>query len=441
MKQLIILIILILFSFQLYATEQYNKQYNLDTPVSPTFPGQDKDSDDDSDEQSDYVAIDRHALNTPSNAESSTEKLSKYLTSTAKNDREKFRAIFRWIANNINYDTQSYFSGQPGDNTAEGVLSSRKSVCEGYSTLFNELAKHAGLESVKISGFSKGGGYKVGSKIGNKPDHAWNAVKIDDKWYLIDSTWGAGYVQNQGYVKQFQKHYFLTPPDQFIYDHLPEDSKWQLLKNPISKQEFEKLPHLKGHFFAYNLKLKSHKHGIIRTKYKVKIKLSSPEDVLFTVRLSKGSSEQNNRHLFIEKSSNTATISVYLPSKGTYTLRIFAKKRSEKKSYAWVMDYMIKSTSGMKYYFVQTFGAYHDKNAYIYYPKKGNLKSGKYISFKIKVPSADKVAVISGSKWFHLKKSGDIFKGKVKISSGRVSLMANFSDGNSYAGLLEYKGY
>jgi hypothetical protein len=47
-----------------------------------------------------FAAIDAHALNAPANVEKSVETLAKYLTAPAKNNKEKARAIFRWITHN-----------------------------------------------------------------------------------------------------------------------------------------------------------------------------------------------------------------------------------------------------------------------------------------------------------------------------------------------------
>ncbi|HPS92175.1 MAG TPA: hypothetical protein PKV33_08465, partial [Methanothrix sp.] len=48
-----------------------------------------------------YEKIDLHALNAPTSAEATIGSLATYLIEPAKNDREKARAIFRWIAENI----------------------------------------------------------------------------------------------------------------------------------------------------------------------------------------------------------------------------------------------------------------------------------------------------------------------------------------------------
>ena len=64
----------------------------------------------------------------------------------------------------------------------------RKSICAGYSNLFKKLCDYSNIKCVIIEGYSKG--YNYNGEILKEPNHAWNAVKLYDKWELIDSTWG-----------------------------------------------------------------------------------------------------------------------------------------------------------------------------------------------------------------------------------------------------------
>lgn len=52
---------------------------------------------------------------------------------------------------------------------------------------------------------------------------------------------------------EYDDHYFLTDPREFIYEFFPLQQEWQLLKNPISLQDFEELPFVRSLFFRYGL--------------------------------------------------------------------------------------------------------------------------------------------------------------------------------------------
>lgn len=55
---------------------------------------------------------------------------------------------------------------------------------------------------------------------------------------------------------EYDDHYFLTDPDEFIYEFFPLASEWQLLTKsirPITLAEFEQLPFVRSLFFKYGL--------------------------------------------------------------------------------------------------------------------------------------------------------------------------------------------
>lgn len=61
--------------------------------------------------------------------------------------------------------------------TPYGVLINKVGVCASYAGAFKLLADEAGLEAIVVTGYLEG----------DLP-HAWNKVKIEDEWYILDST-------------------------------------------------------------------------------------------------------------------------------------------------------------------------------------------------------------------------------------------------------------
>jgi hypothetical protein len=134
-----------------------------------------------------YAAIDQHALKASTQAEESIASLAKYLAQPCKSDKDKARVIYRWITDRIAYDIEGLLSGEKLDTKSESVLKSRKTTCDGYSNLYSDLAKEMNLEAVRIVGYAKGFDYTPGKPFA-KANHAWNAVKLDGRWNLLDST-------------------------------------------------------------------------------------------------------------------------------------------------------------------------------------------------------------------------------------------------------------
>jgi hypothetical protein len=97
------------------------------------------------------------------------------------------------------------------------------------------MGQAVGEEVVTLSGESLGFSGKPGS-------HAWNAVRIQGEWYLIDVTWDAGYIDGTGtFFQRYQTQYLFAPPQEFVRRHLPTEPSWQLLTPPLSRGDFLRL--------------------------------------------------------------------------------------------------------------------------------------------------------------------------------------------------------
>ena len=286
-RSVTILILLALLSFDVAAASNESEIYKryITEDITEEF-GTIAPNDFDKNLNYSYGKIDSYAINAPPSAEASIKSLAAYLAKPDWNEREKARSIFRWITENIDYNVEGLLTGSDVNIGSKDLLKSRKSVCDGYSDIFQSLATEAGLESARISGYGKGYGYQPGKKINESSNHAWNAVKINGSWYLIDCTWGAGYInEDKKYVRKFDDHYFMTSPSEFIFDHFPDNSSWQLLNNPISKSEFEQLVYVKSEFFRYDLKIGSHLEGNVKTDKEMNISVFAPNDVLLIAGL------------------------------------------------------------------------------------------------------------------------------------------------------------
>jgi hypothetical protein len=199
-----------------------------------------------------YAAIDAVALNVPQQVEEDMEALVRHLTAAARDDREKARAIFRWIAHRIDYDAEAFFRGSVGFASPQEVFRRRRAVCGGYSRLFVHMGRLAGLEVVTVTGRAKAYDPRSATQV-SVQDHAWNGVRLDGAWHTLDVTWATGYLSGRSFVRHFDEHWFLTPPEHMVFSHLPSDVKWQRLARPVSGAEFRKLPRVRGSAFALGL--------------------------------------------------------------------------------------------------------------------------------------------------------------------------------------------
>lgn len=157
---------------------------------------------------------------------------------------DKFYAIYRWLCDNIAYDT-SYTIYD-----ADQCYETKRGVCQAYSELFYYLAQAQGLKVDVVSGKSKSD--EGISDMG----HAWVMAYTEPTTaMLIDPTWGAGSVNNGVFTRN--KHddsWFNVHPSWMIFSHYPEKEVHQLLPNKLTYAQFAAIPNLRPYMrkFGYS---------------------------------------------------------------------------------------------------------------------------------------------------------------------------------------------
>lgn len=186
----------------------------------------------------------------PPEAEVSIEALGTYLRRGEPDPWLRLKAMHDWVAWNIAYDFDSLDDGSYVIKQTSGdVFASRRGVCAGYSNVMVALGRVTGDEIVYVGGHSR---ERDGSIAGS--GHAWNAARIDGRWWLMDVTWDSGHRGDDGaFERDYGTEYLLTPPEVFVTTHLPQDDGWQLLPTPVSRGEFTRLPMMTAAFYAEGL--------------------------------------------------------------------------------------------------------------------------------------------------------------------------------------------
>ena len=144
---------------------------------------------------------------------------------------------------------------------------------------------------------------------------------------------------------QYDEHYFLTDPDEFIQEFWSKDKDWQLLEVPISLEEFEALPFVRSVFFHFGLRFDRTMPAVIETNDKggADIRIRIPEkfedDLVFYYQLRFADAERKleatyrganlERYVFQTVLDNISMFSIHVPTTGEYYLEIFANKIDE----------------------------------------------------------------------------------------------------------------
>ena len=115
-----------------------------------------------------------------------TESINKIMSSLEfdkdTSEAEKVEKIYEYIYTNVQYDkihkTNVHYHL---DSTAYAALIYKNASCQGYSVLASRLLLEVGIDNKIVTGYA--------IKENKEEYHAWNLVKLGNKYYNMDITW------------------------------------------------------------------------------------------------------------------------------------------------------------------------------------------------------------------------------------------------------------
>ncbi|AWB46002.1 transglutaminase [Paenibacillus sp. CAA11] len=129
---------------------------------------------------------------------SHVKQILKKIIKPSMNDHQKVKAIHDWVVLDLKYDTRLK------KYTAYEGLTTGEAVCQGYALLTYKLLQGAGINNKIVEG-------TAGDVL-----HAWNLVKLDGRWYHLDTTWDDPVPDQAGQVSY---SYYLLTDSQIGRDH------------------------------------------------------------------------------------------------------------------------------------------------------------------------------------------------------------------------------
>ncbi len=278
----------------------------------------------------------------PASAEKSIASVARYLAKAESDPYLRVKALHDYVADRIAYDAPALEAGLYPPQDPETVFRTRKAVCAGYAKLFKALGDEIGEEIVYVVGHTRRSAQRLDGQ-----GHAWNAVKIKGQWYLVDVTWDAGWVKGAHFEKSYETSYFLTPPRVMTLDHFPDDEKWQLRTQPISRGEFLRQPILHPEFFKQDLELITPKRSQISASDKVTVALRNPRGRYMLASLVRkdapDGSAKDDKHKCKVKNGSRVQITCAIPHEGTWKLRMFAGPKQYNSRYSYVGGFEVNA--------------------------------------------------------------------------------------------------
>lgn len=230
-------------------------------------------------------AADPAVTDMPQDVQGSIDSVGVYLREHFPDPRARTKAIHDYVVLRLTYDQSTFHAivdhtGEPAPQDAQSVFAARTGVCEGYARLMVALGKAADVEIAYITGSIRDASRRVaeGDDATVKAalegyGHAWNAVKLDGHWELIDATWD----DPTGGPPRLRSTYLFVPPRLMLLNHLPDDPAWQLVDKPMSAGEFVREPMMSPDIGRFGLTLVDPTRAQVSVDGEIAITLDNPK--------------------------------------------------------------------------------------------------------------------------------------------------------------------
>lgn len=155
--------------------------------------------------------------------------LANEITSGIRDDYDKVKAIAAWVSENIAYDYEFYSNPSLVAADPEEILDVGRTICDGYSLLTGALLNAVGIPVRYVGGRV----YTNGSW--NRYQHAWNEAYVDDRWVIMDTTWGMQYFDMDipTFARTHQLTSFSAPTPRDIPSVWAEKSVWAAITSDL----------------------------------------------------------------------------------------------------------------------------------------------------------------------------------------------------------------
>ena len=188
--------------------------------------------------------------------------LTENICNAADQDQKRVENIFYWVSHYIKVDVNRYNKQKVAyDRKPNDILKSKKGDADDFAVLIKAMCESIGIRCQVIQGYEKNDLYENGAGF-YKPNHAWNAILVNNKWEIVDAYNAAGNIEMDlnWFKKQLQKinkkklytstkvkfvqnynpDFLYQNPEEARLSKIPVDPMWQLTDTVMPLSIFEK---------------------------------------------------------------------------------------------------------------------------------------------------------------------------------------------------------
>lgn len=364
-----------------------------------------------------------------------------YIVKNAKDPFDKIKKAHDLVALTIRYDAASFLAGRSPPQDYAAVVRSRLAVCEGYSNLFKKLCDEMAVECDVIHGYARGfGSSPFDDEAPSDSNHAWNAVNIENAWYLVDCTWDAGHLKGRSFQADYGTDYLFLKPEYFVYEHFPEDPRQQLLEKPVSAAGFSGLPFCRPKFFEFVSGENAELAKVLRVEEKTELEFSVKDGFIPDIKIyDEGGDKKLEHHSFVQKEGGSYKAYLSFPSPGNYIVRFFTRKQNARSSESCA-ELGVIADAGTDVQYPLRYASFGNDVSLIS-PIEMPLRKNTRYEFRIRADDKKIMALMYNRQFIPFERDGDgtfFLEAEIPSNVKEITIGSANSARGSYTSIVKY---
>lgn len=194
-----------------------------------------------------------------------------YVCRAYRSPVQRLRAIFIWCAERINWEEDHEVNRYNYSHSIDTrkIIQTKRASSEEISALVVEMCTAIGVHAEMVQGYLKSPGEDLDLDALSRPNHFWNAILVDGEWRMLDASLASPTNPRRSLYSSVstgiaESWYFLAPPNELCWTHVPLDEAQQHLVPSISPDVLLSLPGACPPFFRQGLSMHAYDTSVIR---------------------------------------------------------------------------------------------------------------------------------------------------------------------------------
>lgn len=373
-----------------------------------------------------FARLDAKVASLPLDQARSFVSVAKGLAQIATTPLERARAAYVWTTTHMDYALD-----RRRDGTA--ALRDLTGDCDAHAAVYAGLCRALGVECKTIGGQVRFGlSPEPALAVDSKPiapgqwlvSHAWNAINVDGRWGLVDTTMGG----ESSKTDAPKDDYFLVDPNVFATDHVPDDPAARLADAP---PDLARLPLLRPAAWRMGLGVADLVADVSREEGRLCLRPKIGWRKGLRAALHSSSGSETDRVLV---QPTAAGIELLLCPPGSASVVWLGFGSGE--SWRPVAGYPVLGPLGGR--LPRVMNRFYDSGASLSGPFENDLPAGKRTEIRLRAPGAAQVVAFQGDEAAQFVREGDQWVLRAAPSPGPLEVMASYDDPLRFQGLLRY---